>query len=83
VATSNDEGRRQAVPYGDQRAERGHGGETHQIATGSDPRLTTQQGAVVSDDQNTLRAGERGRGRAGPRRLDQHDEGARYPDPRL
>jgi len=24
-----------------------------------------------------------GRGRAGPRRLDQHDEGTRYPDPRL
>jgi catalase len=60
VATSNDEGRRKAVQYGDQRVERGHGGETHQIATGSGPRLTTQQGTVVSDDQNTLRAGERG-----------------------
>ncbi len=60
MATSNDEGRRQAVQYGDQRVERGPGGETHQIATGSGPRLTTQQGTVVSDDQNTLRAGERG-----------------------
>ena len=60
MATSNDEDRRKAVQYGDQRVERGHGGETHQIATGSGPRLTTQQGTVVSDDQNTLRAGDRG-----------------------
>jgi hypothetical protein len=43
VATSNDEDRRKAVQYGDQRVERGHGVETHQIATGSSPRLTTQQ----------------------------------------
>ena len=60
MATSNDEGRRQAVEYGDQRVERGHGGETHQIAAGGAPGLTTQQGVVVSDDQNTLRSGERG-----------------------
>ncbi|NUS44043.1 MAG: catalase [Mycobacteriaceae bacterium] len=39
---------------------RGNGGETHQRATGDDTRLTTQQGAVVADDQNTLRAGPRG-----------------------
>src|ERR1700756_5888782 len=51
---------RQAVEYGDQRVERGQGGETHQVASGDAPRLTTQQGIVVSDDQNTLRAGERG-----------------------
>ena len=38
----------------------GHGGETHQIATDGAPRLTTQQGVVVSDDQNTLRSGIRG-----------------------
>jgi catalase len=50
---------RQEVRYADQRVERGHGGETHQVASGG-PRLTTQQGAVVSDDQNTLKAGERG-----------------------
>jgi catalase/putative intracellular protease/amidase len=60
VATSNDQGRRTVVQYGDQRVERGHGGETHQIAAGSGPRLTTQEGTVVSNDQNTLRAGERG-----------------------
>jgi catalase len=51
---------RRAVEYGDQRVERGQGGETHQVASGDAPRLTTQQGIVVSDDQNTLRAGERG-----------------------
>ena len=60
MATSNDEGRRKAVQYGDQRVERGYGGETHQVAEDGAPRLTTQQGTVVSDDQNTLRAGERG-----------------------
>jgi catalase len=36
------------------------GGETHQRAGDGRPRLTTQQGVVVSDDQNTLRVGERG-----------------------
>jgi catalase len=51
---------REAMEYGDQRAERGYGGEIHQVASGDSPRLTTQQGVVVSDDQNTLRAGERG-----------------------
>ena len=50
----------QRTEYGDQRVERGHGGETHQVAAEGAPRLTTQQGIVVSDDQNTLRAGERG-----------------------
>jgi len=59
MATSEETGRR-AVGYGNQRVERGHGGETHQVASGDSPRLTTQQGIVVSDDQNTLRAGERG-----------------------
>ena len=62
MATGNDEGRREAVQYGDQRFERGQGGETHQVAADGAPRLTTQQGTVVSDDQNTLRAGERGPG---------------------
>jgi catalase len=48
------------VTYGDQRVQRGHGGETHQLAGGDRPSLTTQQGVVVADDQNTLRIGERG-----------------------
>jgi catalase len=38
----------------------GGGGETHQTAGGSRPVLTTQQGAPVADDQNTMRAGLRG-----------------------
>ena len=33
----------------------GAGGETHQTAATGQPRLTTQQGVPVSDDQNTLR----------------------------
>ncbi len=32
----------------------GSGGETHQVASGGRPGLTTQQGAPVADDQNTL-----------------------------
>ena len=39
---------------------RGKGGETHQVADGDEPALTTQQGTPVSDDQNSLRAGARG-----------------------
>ena len=38
----------------------GNGGETHQVAKGDTPVLTTQQGVPVADDQNTLRIGERG-----------------------
>lgn len=38
----------------------GKGGETHQTATGDEPRLTTNQGVVVADDQNTLTVGPRG-----------------------
>jgi catalase len=39
---------------------RPQGGETHQTAGEGRPSLTTQQGVVVGDDQNTLRIGERG-----------------------
>ena len=42
------------------RQEIGNGGETHQLAGGDVPRLTTQQGVPVSDDQNSLRIGTRG-----------------------
>ena len=38
----------------------GEGGETHQIAKGGVPTLTTQQGIPVADDQNSLRVGPRG-----------------------
>jgi len=36
------------------------GGETHQVAGVDHDSLTTQQGVVVADDQNSLRVGERG-----------------------
>jgi catalase len=38
----------------------GPGGETHQTVADGQVRLTTQQGVPVSDDQNTLKVGERG-----------------------
>lgn len=49
-----------SATFNDQTVQRGHGGETHQTASGSTPVLTTQQGAPVADDQNSLRIGERG-----------------------
>ena len=45
---------------GDQKIHRGAGGETHQVAGGDVPVLTTQQGIPVADDQNSLRVGPRG-----------------------
>ena len=39
-------------------AERGRGDELHQVS--ETDRLTTNQGTVVSDDQNSLHSGERG-----------------------
>jgi catalase len=44
----------------DQSLTRGNGGELHQVAKESYDILTTAQGSPVSDDQNTLRIGERG-----------------------
>ncbi|WP_165226433.1 catalase [Aquisphaera insulae] len=44
----------------DAEAVAGKGGETHQIASGDTPVLTTQQGVPVADDQNSLRVGARG-----------------------
>ncbi|WP_118135525.1 catalase [Oceanicella sp. SM1341] len=38
----------------------GTGGELHQTPSGDTPRMTTAQGAPVSDDQNSLKAGARG-----------------------
>ena len=57
---SDQADRRDGVRLGDQRIARGAGGETHQVADGDVPPLTTQQGVPVSDDQNTLRIGPRG-----------------------
>jgi catalase len=36
------------------------GGESHQIASGDHPALTTNQGVALSDNQNSLRANPRG-----------------------
>jgi catalase len=55
-----DGGEGQEITYGDEQVRRGPGGETHQAAGGGQPSLTTQQGTVIADDQNTLRIGERG-----------------------
>jgi catalase len=44
----------------DQKLARGNGGELHQIAEGDTPLLTTAQGGPVSDDQNSLKIGDRG-----------------------
>lgn len=38
----------------------GNGGEIHQVAGGTHPPMTGQTGFVVADDENQLRAGERG-----------------------
>ena len=36
------------------------GGELHQLAGGSHPSITDNQGSVVADDENSLKIGERG-----------------------
>ena len=66
MAHGTDDGHRLAR-LGDQQVHRAGGGETHQRAGDgtshqTTERLTTTQGVPVSDDQNTLRAGERGPG---------------------
>ncbi len=40
--------------------ETGNGGELHQLADQVHPPLTTQTGAIVADDENSLKAGSRG-----------------------
>ena len=47
-----------APPYGE--AQLADGGELHQVAGGEHPALTTNQGVVLSDNQNSLRANPRG-----------------------
>jgi catalase len=51
---------RRSAQFADQNAEIGTGGEVHQTAGDSRSVLTTQQGIPVSDDQNSLKIGERG-----------------------
>jgi len=48
------------VSIGDQQVLRGAGGETHQVAGSDDEAMTTAQGVIVADGQNTLTVGPRG-----------------------
>src|ERR1035437_3259037 len=50
--------KKDSVPNAD--SQPGAGGELHQIAGGTHPTLTTNQGVAVSDNQNSLRANPRG-----------------------
>ena len=47
-----------APPYGETHL--ADGGELHQVAGGEHPALTTNQGVMLSDNQNSLRANPRG-----------------------
>lgn len=47
-------------PAKNMNTERGNGGETHQRADGDTRAMTTQQGVIISDNQNSLRANTRG-----------------------
>ncbi|CAN5222534.1 catalase [soil metagenome] len=60
MATQAKPDKQARVTIHDQELVRGNGGELHQIAKGDVPVMTTAQGAPVSDDQNTLKIGERG-----------------------
>jgi catalase len=44
----------------DKHSDAGPGGATHQSAKGDEGSLTTNQGVVISDNQNTLKSGGRG-----------------------
>ncbi len=61
MADDGARGKMRKVQYGSEEVDRPAGGETHQTAEPDGrPTLTTQQGVVVADDQNTLRIGDRG-----------------------
>ncbi|MCD6250698.1 MAG: catalase [Psychrobacter sp.] len=47
-------------PAKNMNTKRGNGGEPHQRAEGDTQVLTTQQGVPISDNQNSLKAGDRG-----------------------
>lgn len=57
---SDDQAKLAAAGVGEASIMRGQGGETHQVAGGDAPVLTTQQGVPVADDQNSLKVGLRG-----------------------
>ncbi len=45
---------------GTDQLEIGNGGETHQVAGGTHPSMSNQKGTIVGDDENSLKANERG-----------------------
>ena len=60
MAASRNADKLKSVRLADAEIERGRGGETHQTVGRGGDVLTTQQGAPIADDQNSLKAGERG-----------------------
>ena len=60
MAASRNADKLKPVRLVDAEIERGAGGETHQTAGRGVDVLTTQQGAPIADDQNSLKAGARG-----------------------
>jgi len=60
MAAQPDDAARTTAKYGEAEVPVGPGGETHQVAGGPHPVMTTQQGVPVSDDQNSLKVGARG-----------------------
>jgi catalase len=60
MAQSRQRSQKRPASGRNQNVERGNGGELHQMAEGETPVLTTALGTPVSDDQNTLKIGERG-----------------------
>jgi catalase len=58
--SSTDTAQNGTAQFGDQQVNVGNGGETHQQAGENNSVLTTQQGTPISDDQNSLKVGNRG-----------------------
>lgn len=56
----NDNYKREQKKIGDVNVEIGPQGQTHYLGNGNQPSMTTKQGTPVADDQNTLKAGQRG-----------------------
>ena len=48
------------VELGHGGVELGHGGELHQVAGGTHPAMRSQRGLTIADDENSLKANERG-----------------------
>ncbi|WP_133139056.1 catalase [Legionella genomosp. 1] len=60
MTKKTNDSKKETIKLHDETMLMGVGGDCHQEATGQEPLLTTQAGAPISDDQNTLRAGARG-----------------------